>query len=393
MSLLQNCGRPEWQWRKKFAILQTRRYRYESQFRPSSPLPSFRMSFPVANPPEPDGSARSLELTVEPYQSGLRTDAFLVQQLRNYSLWKIQRLAHWGAITIRHQPVDLMKRLYPGDTIQVRLVEPPETVYEPEPFPLEIEYEDAWMLAVNKPPGVIAHPTGNMQSGTLCNYLQAHFDTQSGIPGLLKPGIVHRLDRETSGVMLIAKTHRAHRNFVDAFEHSRVSKTYVALLEGDVAKEEGTIDLPIGQATVDSKVLMSARGDAKNPKPAKTHWRVLKRLGSHTLVAAKPVTGRNHQIRVHFATIGHPLAGDEFYDRDGQFKAATRDSLEEGRRMTDTRCARTGLTRHALHASTIQTAHPITGVWMTIQAGLPADMLAAVLRIEAAGPSDGISRK
>jgi len=342
------------------------------------PTPASELTDPPSLPAPP-----SLELIVEPYQSGLRVDAFLAQQLRNYSQQRIQRLAHWGAIQIRHQPADLMRRLYPGDTVQVRLIEPPEVVYEPEPFPLEIEYEDAWMLAVNKPPGVIAHPTGNMQSGTLCNYLQAHLDEQTPVPGLLRPGIVHRLDRETSGVMLIAKTHRAHRNFVDAFEHSRVSKTYVALLEGNPQQDNGTIDLPIGQASVGSKVLMSARGDARQPKPAKTHWRVLRRFGSHTLVAAKPVTGRNHQIRVHFAAIGFPLAGDEFYDRDGLFKPATRDSLEAGRRVTDIRCARTGLTRHALHAASIQTAHPITDVWMTIQAGLPADMLAAILRIGA----------
>ncbi len=335
-----------------------------------------RQSLPRQSLPVPE-----LELLVEPYQSGLRVDAFLTQQLRNYSLWKIQRLAHWQAITVRHQPVDLMRRLFAGETVQVRLVEPPEEVYQPEAFPLQIVYEDGWILAVNKPPGVIAHPTGNMQSGTLCNYLQHYLDEQSLLPGLLRPGIVHRLDRETSGLMLIAKTHWAHRQLVDAFEHSRVSKTYLALLEGCLADDTGTIDLPIGQATAGARVLMSTRGDSRDRKPAKTHWRVLRRLTGYTLVAAKPVTGRNHQIRVHFAALGHPLAGDEFYAAHGQFKPASRDSLEEGRRLTNIRCSRTGLTRHALHAAAIQVAHPLTGVWLQIQAAPPADFLAAVCRV------------
>src|SRR5690606_28748594 len=124
-----------------------------------------------------------------------------------------------------------------------------------------------------------------------------------------------------------------------------------------------------------SRVLMSTRGDALDRKPSRTNWHVLRRLSGYTLVAAKPVTGRNHQIRVHFAALGHPLAGDEFYTAGGVFKPALRNSLGEGRLMTEVRCQRTGLTRHALHAAAIQVAHPITGVWLQIQAGLPADML------------------
>ncbi len=345
---------------------------------PDVPCYDLRMSS-LMSPP-------TIELTVEPYQSGLRVDAFLAQQLRNYSIWKLQRLARWGAITSRHQPIDLLRRLSPGETVSVQLLEPPEVVYEPEPFPLEVVFEDAWMLAVNKPPGIIAHPTGNMQSGTLCHYVQDYLDQQTVVPGLLRPGIVHRLDRETSGVILIAKTHLAHRNLVDAFEHSRVAKTYLALVKGALQADSGTIDFPIGQARKGAKVLMSARGDALDPKPARTNWQVLRRLPGFTLVAAKPVTGRNHQIRVHFAAIGHPLAGDEFYAAQGEFLPATRDSLEAGRRLSDIRCTGTGLARHALHAAQIEVAHPITGVWLRIQAGPPADLLSAICRLVAAKP-------
>ncbi len=333
-------------------------------------------------------SCPSISLTVEPYQSGLRVDAFLAQQLRNYALWKIQRLATWNAITVNHQPVIHLRRLRTGDTVQVRLLEPPDLHYQPESYPLEIVFEDAWIICLNKPPGLIAHPTGNMQSGTLCNFLQSHFDSQTLFPGLLRPGIVHRLDRETSGVIVMAKTHQAHRNLVNAFEHSRVAKAYVAIVEGVIPEDAGMIDLPIGQAKIGSRVLMSTRADAKGAKTAKTGWKVLRRILAHsgnsgyTVVICKPQTGRNHQIRVHFAAIGHPLVGEEFYLKGGLFKQATRESLEQGRRMNVTRCEISGLSRHALHAARIELAHPITGVWLKLQARLPADMLQAVLKLQ-----------
>ena len=334
------------------------------------------------------GSPPSVKLTVEPYQSGMKVDAFLAQHLRNYPVWKLQRLATWGAIEVGLQPVSHLRRLRTGETVHVRLLEPPELHYQPELYPLEIIYEDPWIVCINKPPGIIAHPTGNMLSGTLCNFLQAHFDRQTIFPGLLRPGIVHRLDRETSGVIVVAKTHQAHRNLVDAFEHSRVSKTYLAIVEGEMGEKSGTIDLPIGQAKNGSRALMSARADALNAKTAKTFWKVLKKISSpslnqqYTVVLCKPITGRNHQIRVHMAAIGHPLVGDEFYMKAGRFKPPVRESLEQGRRMSTTRCPHSGLARHALHAAQIELAHPITGVWLKLQAGLPADMLRAVIKLQ-----------
>ncbi|MEZ5949747.1 MAG: RluA family pseudouridine synthase [Planctomycetaceae bacterium] len=329
-------------------------------------------------------SPPTIELTVEPYQSGcawMRFSAAVTAIIRS------EAVSAWPGGG-NHQPSStdrLAASAVSRETVSVQLLEPPEVVYEPEPFPLEVVFEDAWMLAVNKPPGIIA-PHGNMQSGTLCHYVQDYLDQQTVVPGLLRPGIVHRLDRETSGVILIAKTHLAHRNLVDAFEHSRVAKTYLALVKGALQADSGTIDFPIGQARKGAKVLMSARGDALDPKPARTNWQVLRRLPGFTLVAAKPVTGRNHQIRVHFAAIGHPLAGDEFYAAQGEFLPATRDSLEAGRRLSDIRCTGTGLARHALHAAQIEVAHPITGVWLRIQAGPPADLLSAICRLVAAKP-------
>ncbi len=329
-----------------------------------------------------------ISLIVEPYQSGMKLDTFLAQQLRNFAVWKIQRLASWDAITVNHQLATQHRRLRSGDLVRIRLLEPPQVHYQPESYPLEIVFEDAFLICVNKPPGIIAHPTGNMLSGTLCNFLQAHFDQQTVFPGLLRPGIVHRLDRETSGVIVIAKTHRAHRNLVDAFEHSRVAKSYIAIVEGKVKEDSGSIDLPIGQAKNGSRALMSTRADAQNAKRAKTGWKVIKRIENsttgkqYTVVLCKPQTGRNHQIRVHMAALGHPLVGEEFYMKSGQFKPATRESLEHGRRMDVVRCEDSALTRHALHAAQIELAHPITGVWLKFQAGLPCDMLRAVLKLQ-----------
>jgi len=222
-------------------------------------------------------------------------------------------------------------------------------------------YEDAWMLVVDKPAGVIAHPTGAAQSHTLANGLQQYLDERSPLPGLLRPGIVHRLDRQTSGLMVVATHHRSHAELSTAFESGRVAKTYVALVEGELRRESGTIDLPIGRAKTGRGVLMSARGDAVRARPATTHYRVLQRLPGHTLVEARPRTGRNHQIRVHFAQVGHPLVGDEFYAAGGTFRTEPPDPP-----------AGWLPNRHALHAAGLELAHPITGVWMRFQSP-PAD--------------------
>ncbi len=219
------------------------------------------------------------------------------------------------------------------------------------------------MLIVDKPAGVIAHPTGETQSGTLANGVQKHLDARTPLRGLLRPGIVHRLDRHTSGLMVVAVHHLSHAELSTAFESSRVAKTYVAIVEGRVAEDTGTIDLPIGRAKTGRGVLMSARGDAIHARPSVTRFRVLRRFDQHTLIEARPQTGRNHQIRVHFAQIGHPLVGDEFYAPRGTFRtepAAVPEDWLPG--------------RHALHAASLEFAHPITGVWLAFHAPLPNDM-------------------
>ncbi|MBX3439662.1 MAG: RluA family pseudouridine synthase, partial [Planctomycetaceae bacterium] len=203
--------------------------------------------------------------------------------------------------------------------------------------------------------------------------------------------------RQTSGLMVIATHHRAHAELSTAFESGRVSKTYLAIVEGSLTPAEGTINLPIGRDRADRRVLMSARADAVDARPARTQFRVEERFEAHTVVLAKPFTGRNHQIRVHFAHIGHPLLGDEFYDRHGVLKP-WRDSTpaapplppgleDESSQDFKRRNVLRPLTllkpgRHALHAASLSFAHPITGAWMAFHAPLPTDLQRVIESLE-----------
>jgi 23S rRNA pseudouridine1911/1915/1917 synthase len=316
----------------------------------------------------------TVTLIVEADLHGIRIDSFLVRHLRNYTPWRMQRLAAAGEVSVDHVPADPTRRVFTGETVTLRLVEPPDVLLDPEPVPFEVLYEDAWMLVVDKPAGVIAHPTGAAQCHTLANGLQRYLDRRTPLPGLLRPGIVHRLDRQTSGLMVVATHHRSHAELSTAFESARVSKTYIALVEGELSNDSGTIDLPIGRATTGRGVLMSARGDAVRARPATTHYRVLRRLSDHTLVEARPRTGRNHQIRVHFAQIGHPLVGDEFYARGGTFRNAPAEPPPGWLPN-----------RHALHAAALELAHPITGVWLRFQSPSPPDIRGLVEQLQKQG--------
>jgi 23S rRNA pseudouridine1911/1915/1917 synthase len=263
--------------------------------------------------------------------------------------------------------------------VKVRLLEPPDKLLRPMPGELPVVFEDEWITVVNKPAGLITHPTGEHQGRTVANLLQSRLDLRSPIPGLLRPGIVHRLDRYTSGLMVTANNHLAHRNLATSFEASRVSKTYIALVEGVMPRDADAIKLPIGRANVKRCVLMSARGDAVDAKPAQTSYRVLERFARHTLVECRPLTGRNHQIRVHLSQIGFPLVGDEFYEAFGKLKPIRLEQSndEEGESdEVESEGVETSLPirRHALHAAKLSFNHPITDHWLTFTASFPEDI-------------------
>lgn len=315
------------------------------------------------------------EFIVEADLSGIRVDSFLIKHLRNYNPWRIQRLARAGSITIDGAPAEQTDRVFTGQRVRVRLLEPPDKLLAPADMALTILYEDPWLMVVNKPAGLIVHPVGETQDLTLANGLQHLLDQRGPARGILRPGLVHRLDRQTSGAIAVALNHHAHSRLSAAFEAARVAKTYLALVEGTVLEPSGTITWPIGRARTGRHVLMSCRADALDRRPARTHYDVLERFPRHTLVLARPRTGRNHQIRVHFAALGHPLVGDEFYETEGRFKPF---------RSRDEDCAggeiETGLPirRHALHALRLDFAHPVTNLWMSFTAPLPDDFQAAL---------------
>ena len=325
-----------------------------------------------------------VELTVESYLKGTRVDGFLLKHFRNYSSWRIQRMIQAGCAKIDGRTIDLSERLYRGQRVEFSLLEPPDKLLPPEDHELEILFEDPWLLVINKPPGMICHPTGDYQTGSLCNAIQGHLDRRTAVTGLLRPGIVHRIDRQTSGAIVVTKDHLSHRLVSIEFQRERVSKAYYALVQGVISQDEILIDLPIGQARGDT-ILMSAKAGALDARPSKTRVRVMQRFAEQTFVEAKPFTGRNHQIRVHLAEVGFPLVGDEYYEAGGKLKPPRPDiplewDTEIGPTPNTTDPA-TGLTRHFLHAGRLAFSHPITGEWMEFLAPLTADLQAALHRL------------
>ncbi|MEK6262559.1 MAG: RluA family pseudouridine synthase [Planctomycetota bacterium] len=312
---------------------------------------------------------QSATAIVESYLSGTRVDTFLARHLRSYTAWRLHRLVRAGQVTVNGTVAGADQRVFTGESVSVRLLEPPDNLMPAEEISFEIVFEDQWLLIVNKPAGLIIHPTGKNPSGTLTNAVQHHLDGQSDYPGQRKPGIVHRLDRDTSGVVAIAKDHLSLRLLSIEFQRERISKSYIALVDGIMEDDEGTIDLPIGRSCGESSALMTCRADALDAKPSKTSYEVIERYPRHTLVKAKPRTGRLHQIRVHFATLGHPVVGDDFYAVRGELKPE---------RISNAPPNSPFISRQALHAAEISFTHPMTNEWQTFTASLPNDMEQAI---------------
>ncbi len=306
------------------------------------------------------------ELTVESSLSGIRIDKYLAHHFRNYTSYRLARVVRSGGVLINHIRAEADSRVFKGQLVRVELLEPPDKLFDPAEVPLEVLFEDGWLAVINKPAGLIAHPVADHQGVTLANVFQAYLDRQTVHKGLLRPGIVHRLDRMTSGAMVVAKDHWSHRELSIQFQSRQISKRYLALVEGQVKEEGGMIDFPLGRATHAKTVLMSARADARERKPAKTQFRVLRRYDACTAVEASPLTGRNHQIRVHFAAIGHPVLGDEFYAPFGAFKSGSG-------RHAPTKNGGGDSDRHWLHACRVGFAHPISGDWLEIDVPPPAE--------------------
>lgn len=313
----------------------------------------------------PRDAGREAKLIVSSEDAGQRLDRFLAAHLADFSRTRIQSLLDHGHARLNGQPAKRSQRVEPGDTIVIEVPPPTPSSAQPEAIPLEILFADADLIVVNKPAGMVVHPAAGARSGTMVNALLHEFGARgelSSIGGELRPGIVHRLDRETSGALLVARNDKTHRALSDQFRDRKIEKTYVALLHGRLKDDAGRIELPVSR-DLHRRVRMTTR--RRDGRAARTDWRVRMRLDGFTFVEADLHTGRTHQIRVHFSALGHPVAGDTLYGAPAQPKIGVTTLPSLGRNF--------------LHASRLRFLHPTIGTPMDIHAPLPPE-LASYLR-------------
>ncbi len=308
------------------------------------------------------------EFSVTSVEASERLDRFLTRQLPSLSRAYLQQLIVEGQTRVNGQPTKPSYRLRAGDHVTMILPPPRPSGVQPEAIPLDILYEDAHLLVVNKPAGMVVHPNPGNSSSTLVNALLAHCTALSGIGGVERPGIVHRLDKDTSGAIVVAKDDVTHRGLAHQFKERSVTKRYLAIVRGDIQKPEGVVSAAVGRHPVYRQKMST---HTRAGREAVTEFRVLERFALCTFVELRPRTGRTHQIRVHMAAIGHPLLGDPTYGR--WQKDLSRSRFAQ---------ALAWFQRQALHAWSLGVTHPITGMWIECCAPLPADMerLLATLR-------------
>lgn len=316
-------------------------------------------------------SSDPVELTVALEQAGWRLDVFLAHHFPEYSRVHLRRVITAGGVRVDDRGGKPSYRLHPGQHVFVTLPEIPREAPRPEPIPLEILYEDDWLAAINKPPGMVVHPARGHWSGTLASAVQYHFGGKlSTLGGPTRPGIVHRLDRDTSGVIVVAKNDIAHGILATQFQDRRVEKEYFAIVAGMPELDRDRIEQPIGSHPHDREK-MAIRRDHPRSRWAQTFYEVLERFDGFASVRIFPKTGRTHQIRVHLGHIGCPVLCDRHY---GGRSRLTRGDLR--RDPTDTRVL---LERQALHALRLSIAHPVTEKRLEFEAPLPED-IQSVLR-------------
>ena len=278
-----------------------------------------------------------------------RIDRYLAQQMPDQSRSFLQKLIREEQITVNGRPVKANYRLQPEDQVLVIVPDPQLPDILPENIPLDILYEDSDVLVINKPKGMVVHPAAGHYTNTVVNAVMYHCQGNlSGINGVMRPGIVHRIDMDTTGAIVICKNDQAHQSLAQQLKEHSITRSYQAIVWNNLKEDEGTVDRPIGRHPVDRKKMAV---NEKNGKPAVTHYRVLERFGRFTYIECRLETGRTHQIRVHMASIGHPLLGDEVYGPSG--KQPFR------------------LQGQCLHAMTLGFRHPSTGEYVEFEAPLP----------------------
>jgi 23S rRNA pseudouridine1911/1915/1917 synthase len=301
-------------------------------------------------------------------QEFLRIDKYLMHMLPNSTRNKIQNAATNGNIYVNDVPVKSNYKVKPFDVVRILLSHPPfENRVDPENIPLDIIYEDDTLLLVNKEPGMVVHPGHGNYTGTLVNALAYHFENLP-MNSSERPGLVHRIDKDTSGLLVIAKTEAAMTHLAKQFEAKTSEREYIALVWGNVKEDQGTIEGNIARHVKD-RMQMAVFADPEIGKPAVTHYKVLERFGYVTLISCQLETGRTHQIRVHLKHIGHTLFNDERYGGHLILKGTT---FTKYKQFIDN-CFKT-LPRQALHAKTLGFVHPTTGEMMRFDTELPQDM-------------------
>ena len=299
---------------------------------------------------------------------GKRLDAFLSEKIEGWSRSRLQRLIEDGDVLVNGAASKASYKIRENDEIEVELTEPPVARFEPENIPLDILYEDDSLAVINKPAGMVVHPGAGVNSGTLANAIAYHFELRSPHSAIRnRPGIVHRLDKDTSGLIVVAKNEEAHEALSEQFRKREVKKSYVALVHGVTRENSGKIDRPIGRDRRNRlKMAISETG-----RSALTFWRVRQRFEKFTLLDVEIKTGRTHQVRVHTASINHPVVGDGLYN-EGRDNTASDVSI---------RSAIKDLNRFFLHAENLSFAHPKTGEQLEFSVGLPDELTSFLAKL------------
>ncbi len=295
-------------------------------------------------------------VTSTSFDIGKRADAFVAEKTQ-LTRSAAARLIENASVLLCGKPIAKNYKMREGDTLEIELPEPESSEAEPENIPIDVIYEDDDIIVVNKPKGMVVHPAAGNKNGTLVNALLYHCkDSLSGIGGVVRPGIVHRIDKDTGGLLVVAKNDAAHLFLAEQIKYHKVSRIYYALVLGNFKEDSGTVDAPIGRHPVDRKRMAVIRDAERRSREAITHWSVVERFGQFTLVRCELETGRTHQIRVHMASIGHSLLGDTVYGGGGtQFEA-------KHRSLIDGQC---------LFASELRLTHPKNRQEMVFKAQIP----------------------
>lgn len=330
--------------------------------------------------PQP-GVGRAVDLVVMPKTAGMRLDKYLVLQFPDFSRSLFQDAIAQQAVTINEKAAKASSKLHLGDRVRIWLPEPRRVFIEPQDIPLTVLYEDEWLALIDKPYDMVVHPAKGNWTGTLANALEFRFGHLSRLNGVYRPGIVHRLDRDTSGVILVAKEEGAHRDLAMQFETRKIFKEYVAITAGVLDRDSDYIEKRIGHHPHD-RIKMAVFEDDRG-KESCTFYEVLERFPRHTFVRLHPRTGRTHQLRVHLASIGCPVLADKLYGGRDRF------CLSDLTPDLDSGADEVLLPRQALHAARLRFQHPVLKKPLAIEAPLPPDMVRTLEALRKAGKKPG----